>query len=107
MSDQQLFESLGRKQLVIEQQDQAYTNLLNLLAGVVAGQIDPARILVNVTDRTWLVAPEGQRPSLPATVNGNPVCVVSPAKDVVAEQVEAILASRNGAADARRDGMHD
>lgn len=95
MSENQLLETLGRKQLQIESQDAAYTNLLNLLAGVVTGQIDPARILINVTDRTWTVAKDGERPSMPAQINGLPLCVVAPERksplEMVAEAVKAAV----------------
>lgn len=73
-----LFEALGRKQLQLEQQDAAYSKLLGLLAGIVRGDIDRKRVLVNLTDRTWLVAEEGQSPGIPATINGLPECVVAP-----------------------------
>ncbi len=73
-----LFEAFGRKQLAFEQLDKEYTKLLALLADVVSGSIDRRRVLVNLTDRTWTLAEEGQRPGLPATINGVPQCVVCP-----------------------------
>lgn len=81
MDEQSLFARIGRMQLTAEAQDEAYARLLNLLALVVAGQIDPARVLVNLTDRKWELARPGERPALPAQVNGLPACVVAPAPD--------------------------
>lgn len=76
--EQKLYEKIGRQHLQIEEQDAAYTNLLNLLAGIVSGEIDTSRVMVNLTSRMWQVSAEGDRPVLPATINGLPVCVVAP-----------------------------
>ncbi len=78
-----LYELLGRKQAQLENQDAEYGKLLTLLAGVIGGEIDPSRVLVNLTDRTWQLALPGERYSLPATVNGLPVVVVAPQKECV------------------------
>lgn len=77
MNEEQLLARIGRMQLVSEQQDHAYSQLLNLLAGVVSGDTDRSRVMVNLTDRTWAIAAQGERPALPATINGLPVCVVA------------------------------
>jgi len=77
MSDK-LYADLGKKQERIEQLDAAYNALLGLLAGVVAGNIDRSRVLVNLTDRSWSLSAAGERPGLPATINGLPECVVAP-----------------------------
>jgi hypothetical protein len=79
--DPNLYEKIGRLQLQTEKQDEAYTYLLRLTAGLVDGSIDRARVLVNLTDRTWNLAPEGQRPATPATINGLPHVVVAPIED--------------------------
>ncbi len=71
-----LLKALGRKQLQLEQQDQAYSAILLLLVDVITGTIDHNRVMVNLTDRTWHVAAPGEFPALPATVNGQPACVV-------------------------------
>lgn len=97
MNEAKLYETLGRKQAQLEAQDAAYNQLLGLLADVVTGFVTPDRILVNLTDRTWTLVPQGQRPGLPAQVNGLPVCVVappSPEKD--APLPEAVAARLNG-----------
>ena len=99
MEEQALYAMLGRKQAQVESQDAAYTQLLELLAGVVGGSIEPSRLLVNLTDRTWQMVPQGQRPSMPSTLNGRPVCVVAPqgADDVeppTPEMVERMRLSR-------------
>ncbi len=71
-----LLKALGRKQLQLEQQDQAYSNILLLLVDVITGTIGHDRVMVNLTDRTWHVAAPGELAALPATINGQPVCVV-------------------------------
>ncbi len=71
-----LLKALGRKQLQLEQQDQAYSNIMLLLVDVVTGTISHDRVMINLTDRTWHVAAPGEFPAMPATINGQPVCVV-------------------------------
>lgn len=80
MNESKLYETLGRKQAQLEAQDAAYNALLNLLASVVIGEIDRSRIMVNLTDRNWIATGPGERPALPATINGLPVCIVAPAE---------------------------
>ncbi len=89
-----LYEKLGRQQETIEDLNEAYTALLNLLANVVGGQVARSRLLVNLTNRSWELAPEGQRPGMPATINGQPVCVVAPDEPAPAPEEPA-----NGHAD--------
>lgn len=48
-----LYEKIGRLQIVIEQQDAAYSSLINVLGALVAGKIKLDDIAVNLTDRTW------------------------------------------------------
>ncbi len=95
MSDK-LYEIIGRKQERLEELDGNYTALLNLLGGVVSGGIDPSRLLVNLSDRTWVLMPEGRRPPLPATINGLPVRIVAPSNVMSADEIAAKLAERNG-----------
>lgn len=78
MTEQELFAKIGRMQVQTEAQDAAYTQVLHLLAGVVGGTIEPGRVLVNLTDRSWNLAPEGFRQGMPAQINGLPVVVVAP-----------------------------
>jgi len=73
----ELYEALGRKQLQLEQQDAAYSQILRLVAEIVCGKIDRTRVLVNLTDRTWAVSEPGTRPATPGTINGVPECVVA------------------------------
>ena len=77
MDPEKLYAKIGRQQILIEAQDEAYNALQNLLCGILTGAIAPSRVMVNRTDRTWTVAPEGQRPPMPATINGMPVCVTA------------------------------
>ena len=79
---EQVLQTLGRKQMQLEELDAGYTRLLNVLAGVVSGEIDRQRVLVNLTERKWEVAEEGQRPGVPATLNGFPQVVVAPEETV-------------------------
>jgi len=81
-----LFAAIGRRQLAMENQDAAYTALLNLLAEVVSGTTDRSRVMINLTDRTWSVAAHGQRPAMPSTINGLPLCVVAPEPPPVVTQ---------------------
>ena len=83
---EKLYEVLGRKQVQLEAQDAAYANLLALLSRVVSGEVDRSRLLVNMTDRTWELVDVGQRPAMPATINGLPVCVVAPDPPVTGSQ---------------------
>lgn len=73
-----VYDLYGRKCEQFENLDAEYSVLLKLLSEVVSGEVAASRILVNLTDRTWVKADEGARPGLPATSNGLPVCVVAP-----------------------------
>lgn len=73
-----LYEKIGRQQETIEAQDTNYTALLNVLAAVVNGTIDRSRVMVNLTDRQWVVSEPGTMPTMPSTVNGLPQCVTAP-----------------------------
>lgn len=77
--EEALYAKIGRQQVLLEAQDAAYGQLLGVLAGVVSGQVDPSRVLVNLTARTWALAPDGFRPEVPPQVNGLPVVAVAPA----------------------------
>lgn len=78
MELEQALAAVGRKQVAFEKLDAEYSKLLQVLAGVVSGDIHASRVLVNLTDRTYLFVEKGQRPGMPATINGLPVCVVAP-----------------------------
>lgn len=56
MEVEKLLATLGQKQLLLETQDAAYTSLLGLLGLVVDGKIDPKRIQIDQTARTWKLA---------------------------------------------------
>lgn len=102
-----LYEQLGRKQETIEAQDAAYQALMDLLAKVVSGDIATSRLLVNLTARTWEVSAQGERPAMPATVNGQPVCIIAPeAPDFVGEigKLKADKAMLLGAIEACQRG---
>jgi hypothetical protein len=78
MNEQELLAKIGRQQIDHEKLDYQYGQLLSLLAGVVSGEIARSRVLVNLTDRTWLFTNPGESPPLPATINGLPVVIVAP-----------------------------
>lgn len=80
MNENELLAKIGRQHLLLEKQDEAYGQLLQLLAQVVRGDVDRSRVMVNLTAKGWMVAPEGFRPDLPATINGLPFCVVAPVR---------------------------
>lgn len=84
-----LWQKLGRKQARLEEVEEAYESLLETLAKVVSGEIDRSRVMVNLTDKTVIWAPEGMRPEVPATINGVPRCIVAPAEDATAATVDA------------------
>lgn len=86
----QLYAVLGRKQLQLEEQDRSYTALLNLLVGVLCGDIEPSRVLVNLTDRTWRVSEPGTSPGMPATINGLPRCIVGQSGPDLAAVIEKL-----------------
>jgi len=86
---EKLYAALGRRTVQHDDLDRQYTKLLNVLAAVISGAIAPSRVLVNMTDRSWAIAPPGDRPGLPATVNGLPVCIVAPDPPPSPESPEA------------------
>jgi hypothetical protein len=67
-----LFEMLGRKESVILAQDDAYSALLNLTAKIISGEIDRSRVSINLADRSWIVAPQAAKPTVPAPLHGVP-----------------------------------
>lgn len=78
--DGQVFEALGRKQFQLESLDKEYTRLLELLAGVVSGSIEPSRVTVNLTERRWSLA--DKKESIPAPEQANlPVTETVPPLD--------------------------
>lgn len=81
MTEAQLYEKIGRLTATAEKQDEAYSQLLNVLMHVIRGDISRNRVMVNITDRTWSVAKPGEFPATPATINGLPICVVGTDKE--------------------------
>lgn len=60
-----------------ERAEAGYNSLLDTLGKVVSGDIDRSRVMVNLTDKNVVWAPEGMRPETPATINGVPLCIVA------------------------------
>lgn len=71
-----------------------YDKLLGVLAGVSSGEIATERLLVNLTDRSFVVHKEGESFGLPATINGLPNCVAGVPMAPVNRVAE--LLSKNG-----------
>lgn len=78
MSETELLARIARQMLTIEEKDAAIDGLLQMLAGVVDGSIARSRVMVDLTNRNAFRAEVGERPALPATINGLPRCVVAP-----------------------------
>ena len=69
-------ETIGKLYSDLQAEKAFGDTLLGLVANMLRGAIDPSRVLVNLTDRTVAWEGEGQRPGLPAIINGRPDCVV-------------------------------
>jgi Methyltransferase domain len=111
MSDK-LYAKLGQKQEALEDLNNAYNSLLLMTASVVSGEIAASQVLINLTARSWEVVPAGQRPQMPATVNGEPRCVVAPPNESVQKahlseallrRADAVLAEGNGSFEGEAD----
>lgn len=53
---EKLFEALGRKQFQLDELNREYDQLLQLLANVVAGDIETSRVTVSLAERRWALA---------------------------------------------------
>lgn len=73
----ELYAKIGQQHLEIEDRKVCYTKLLTLFSQVVSGEVDRSRVMVNLTTQQYAVSPVGERPAMPATINGHPVCVVA------------------------------
>lgn len=78
MTEAQLYEKIGRLQTELDAERATHELHLRVLAEVVSGECDRSRVLVNLTDGTVTWSAPGQRPAMPMTINGVPVCVVAP-----------------------------
>lgn len=87
----QLYAKIGRQHLEAERLNAEYDALLKLLGDVIAGTTERSRVLVNLTNRCWALSPPGQQPAMPATINGLPVCIVSPAEEAMMLNAEAVV----------------
>lgn len=75
MSEQELYEALGRKSMALESLQAEYAKLLQVMAHVAAGDIAPERITVDMASRTWQVvaAPSSLIPPKVAERNGTEI----------------------------------
>jgi hypothetical protein len=78
MSESDLLARIARQMIALEERDAQFDALLQMTAGLVDGSIDRSRVMVDLTNRTVHRSELGQRPALPATINGLPQCVVAP-----------------------------
>lgn len=78
MNEEKLLARMARQMLEIERLNGCYDHCARTLADVVSGKMERSRVVVNLTDRTYMIAPEGECPPMPATINGLPVCVTAP-----------------------------
>ncbi len=78
MNEEQMLARIARQMLEIERLNGCYDHVANTLADVVSGKVAASRVMVNLTDRTYTIAAEGECPPMPATINGLPVCVTAP-----------------------------
>lgn len=76
MTESQLYEKIGRLQLAVDDRSQQYMALLQLLADVISGTIEASRVMVNLTDQSWIYSEAGTQPAVPPTINGLPNVVV-------------------------------
>ena len=77
----ELHRLVGRKQAELENLRKKYEIIYEILAKVVSGELDRSRVLVNLTELNCTWCAIGERPALPATINGLPRCVVAPDKE--------------------------
>lgn len=80
MTESQLYERLGRLQMDLEKMTAQRDKILHVFAEVLSGECDASRVMIDLTNKTVVWAAPGETPSLPATINGLPVCVVAPPK---------------------------
>lgn len=88
-----MFEKIGRLQMELDALRERNDLHLRVFAEVLTGTCDPSRVLVNLTDGTVTWAAKGERPAVPARINGLPVCVTAPR-----DEPEISLAEFNGRA---------
>jgi uncharacterized protein with beta-barrel porin domain len=78
MTEAQLYERLGRQQVALEQAEANFAQALQCMAHMLSGEIDPSRVMVNLTDKSFCWSEPGTRPPRPMTINGLPECVTAP-----------------------------
>lgn len=76
------YAEIGRNKVTIDRLNADYNKLLSALGSVASGEVARSRVLVNLTERSWLFTPAGETPAMPTTINGLPICLVyDPSKD--------------------------
>ncbi len=91
MTEAELYERLGRMLEQCERNERGFNSLLDTLGKVVSGEIDRSRVMVNLTDKAVSWAAAGERPMLPATINGVPVCVVAKEDDATVDMQRQVI----------------
>lgn len=75
-----LFSKIGQLHEELDAMKTRFGKLIGVVADIVRGEISLDRVMVNLTDQQVIWSPLGERPAMPATINGLPVCVVAPDK---------------------------
>lgn len=88
MTEDQVFAVIGRKQIQLETLQVSHDTILEKFAQLLSGEMAPSQFLVNLTAKTLTWTPAGQTPSMPATINGEPRCVVGKPHAVAATLAE-------------------
>lgn len=94
MTEQQLYEKIGRLQMELDALNNEHDLVLKVFSEVVSGECDRRRVMIDLTNRRVHWAAPGQRPGLPPTINGLPKCVVAPADsvpDAIAERAKCTV----------------
>lgn len=52
------FEKIGQLQVALDNLNVEYDNLLNLAGKLASGEIEPARVTVDMSGRSWSIAPD-------------------------------------------------
>lgn len=92
----ELYAALGRKQMALELAEANYFKALQCMAAMLTGEIDPTRVLVNLTERSFHWVGPGERPATPPTINGLPQVFVGQSRSEVEIPAGAIPVPQNG-----------
>ena len=63
-NEMEIYELLGRSQHDLANLRQEYANLLSLIERIKSGDIDPERVVINVSAQAWTILPEVSSPAM-------------------------------------------